>query len=174
MPSSVKTFSDVHYRFLEGVLNICAMWKLQIVITLRFSDTKWSDSKGKRKRKGEREEKADWKHLPQRWNATLVLLQKILIFKSFSFKKKIQKYWDKYKLIYIKALKNSKRDGLKGLSTTYFDTINISQWNWILYRVVLELIETGIHIITNLSINNLFLSSPKHLYYKKLILEKGR
>lgn len=62
-----------------------------------------------------------------RRHATLVLLQKILIFKSFSLKKKIQKYWDKYKLIYIKALKNSKRDDLGGLSTMYFDTINISQ-----------------------------------------------
>lgn len=60
-----------------------------------------------------------------RRHAMLVLLQKVLIFKSF--KKKLQKYWDKYKLIYIKALKNSKRDGLKGLSTMYFDTINISQ-----------------------------------------------
>lgn len=173
MPSSVKTFSVIHYRFLEGVLNICGTWKLQIVITFRFSDTKWSDSKEKKKGRG-KGGKNRLKTFTPRRHAMLVLLQKVLIFKSFSLKKKIQKYWDKYKLIYIKALKNSKRDGLKGLSTMYFDTINISQWNWILYRVVLELIETEIHIITNLSINNLFLPSPKHLYYKKLILEKGR
>lgn len=77
-----------------------------------------------RKRKGE--EKNRMKKFTPRRHAKLVLLQKILIFKSFK-KKKLQKYWDKYKLIYIKALKNSKRDGLKRLSTMYFDTINISQ-----------------------------------------------
>lgn len=133
MPPSVKTFSVIHYGFLEGVLNICCMWKLQIVITFRFSDTKWSDSKEKKKGRGRRGKNRLKTFTPRR-HATLVLLQKILILSPL--KKKLQKYWDKYKLIYIKALKNSKRDGLKGLSTMYFDTINISQWNRILYRVV--------------------------------------
>jgi len=53
LPPIVKTFSVIHYRFLEGVLNICCMWKLQIVITFRFSDTKRSDAKEKQK-EGER------------------------------------------------------------------------------------------------------------------------
>lgn len=64
------------------------------------------------------------------------------------------------------------------LRTMYSDTINISQENRILYRAVLELIETQkkIHIITNLFINNLLVLYHLlyRLYYKKLILESGR